>query len=167
MFLFSYTHAHTEDDDDCGTVIVHRVSIHHLFLWHMKMCRRRRLEEASLPKLCRILNNISTIYTMDSSRSILANKLMSLSSSWTFQTSHRNYRESIEIYLHMTEIPNALIKFVSCVTIWHHVVNSTICYDSILRIIEMSHNNRCSKLHTRYRMDEGYVIRYIRYIRKK
>lgn len=30
-FLFSYTHAHTEDDDDCGTVIVHRVSIHHLF----------------------------------------------------------------------------------------------------------------------------------------
>lgn len=35
MFFFSYTHAHTEDDDDCGTVIVHRVSIHHLFLRHI------------------------------------------------------------------------------------------------------------------------------------
>lgn len=27
MFLFSYIHAHIEDDDDCRTVIVHRVSI--------------------------------------------------------------------------------------------------------------------------------------------
>lgn len=34
-FFFSYIHAHAEDDDDCETVIVHRVLIHHLFLRHI------------------------------------------------------------------------------------------------------------------------------------
>lgn len=60
--FFSFTHAHTEDDANRHTMIVHRAPVVIFFNWFNDVVSPSKAGGNLSSRKCRILNNISTVY---------------------------------------------------------------------------------------------------------